>query len=206
MNINSHFGKDKKELTDIILQSPTLVKILHRAAEFGLPNWHIAGGCIAQTVWNHKHGYELTEHITDCDLIYFDSDLSEEKEEAHKIRAKEFFADIPLKIDITNEARVHLWYAESFGFGIKPYDSIEQVILTWPVIAMCVAITLSESGELVVLAPHDLRDLLTMCVRLNENFTSRLLQDKIQGAQEIYAKKTGRWQKAWPLLTVEPWL
>ena len=73
-------------------------------------------GAIAQTVWNLAAGHPAERGIKDADLVYFDAaDLSAEAEAAHECRIRERFGDLPCKLDVKNEARVHLWYEARFG-------------------------------------------------------------------------------------------
>jgi uncharacterized protein len=62
--------------------------------------------------------------IKDVDLIYFDAqDLSGETEAGHERRAGDLFLALPLKLDVKNEARVHPWYKDRFGYPIEPHSS-----------------------------------------------------------------------------------
>lgn len=186
---------EKALLLEILLQSPLIQKVLNSAPHLGTPNWYLGAGCIAQTVWNFYHEYNPTQHIKDCDLVYFDEDLSEEKEEMFIARGATLFADVPVAMDIVNQARVHVWYEKSFGYSIKPYTSIEHAISTWPTTATCVALTYTDPEEIRIYEPYGLTDLLNMTVRAN----------KTQITQEIYEKKVARWIQAWPKLKIVPW-
>lgn len=190
-----HTQSEQALLLEILFKSPLIRIVLERASQLGTPNWYLGAGCIAQTVWNYHHGYDLTEHIKDCDLVYFDEDLSEEREESFIARGTALFGDLPIAMDIVNQARVHLWYTQSFGYSIQPYTSIEHAISTWPTTATCVALTGANTREMTVFAPYGLTDLLSMTVRAN----------KTQITQEIYAAKVARWIQAWPKLKIIPW-
>jgi len=66
-------------------------------------------------------------------LIYFDEQgLSAEAEAGPERRDGDLFCDLPLKLDVKNQARVHLWYKERFGYTIKPYSSSADAIRTFP--------------------------------------------------------------------------
>jgi hypothetical protein len=168
-----------QELIDLAHQNPWLNTVLTRAHELGLPNWYVGAGALCQTVWNDAHGYSLTEHISDIDLVYFDSDLLEESESKHTLNAQRLFSDIPRRIDLKNQARVHLWYAARFGYTIAPYTSVEQAMATWPTTATAVG----------------LDDLFKLVVRPN----------KLQITRAIYEAKVSRWQKHWPKLQIVDW-
>lgn len=177
-------------------QSKVIEDILRLAPRLQMPNWYLGGGCIAQTVWNVQHGFDLIHGIKDYDLAYYDpSDTSYEGENLYIKKGEQLFRDIPGQVEITNEARVHLWYAEHFGYAIEPYESVEDAISTWPTTATCVAVKHDEEGRFAVYAPYGLNDLLDMIVRPN----------KAQITREIYLEKVERWEKVWHRLRIIPW-
>jgi len=180
---------------ELIYKSSTLKKILERSSNLQIPNWYFGAGCLAQTIWNLKTGNSPDQYINDIDWVYFDdSDLSDESERETERRVRNHFADISLKFDVKNQARVHKWYAQKFGYEIPPYSSIEDAIRTWPTTATAVAIT-NTSDQVRVFAPYGLEDLMSLTARPN----------KKQITEEIYLSKVDRWQKCWPSLTVISW-
>jgi hypothetical protein len=183
-------------LEQVLRQSPVLMKVLERAPRLGMPKWYLGAGCIAQTVWNLQHGFDLVSNIKDCDLVYYDSSATTyEAEDVYVRKGKELFRDIPLRVEIVNQARVHLWYEKHFGHKIDPYQSVEAAINTWPTTATSVGVRWDVAGTLCVYAPYGLHDLFGMIVRAN----------KAQITEEIYMAKVDRWTKVWPRLTVIPW-
>ena len=168
---------------------------LERLSVLELPGWYLGAGCVAQTVWNAAHGKAPGSDIDDYDLVYFDSqDLTEEGENAVMIKALNAAGDLPIHLDVKNQARVHLWYRQHFGYGIEPYTSTEDAIRTWPTTATAVGIRV-EHGAAVVFAPFGLDDLFALIVRPN----------RTQITQQIYQRKVARWIRHWPQLTILPW-
>lgn len=167
---------------------------LDRLPSLHLPDWYLGAGCIAQTVWNLAHGMPVHEGILDYDLVYFDPDLSEEAELSARDRAHALLADLGLVLDVKNQARVHVWYRERFGYDIRPYASSRDAIETWPTTATAVGVR-ADGGELGVYAPFTLDDLLDLVVRAN----------RVQITPEIYQAKADRWLRRWPGLVVLPW-
>ena len=183
------------ELWELISQSKTLTSILERSPDLQIPNWYFGAGCLAQTVWNLKTGNEPNAFINDVDWVYFDpSDLSREAEQRTEDLVRQHFNDIPLKFDVKNQARVHTWYAQKFGYEIVPYQSIHEAIGTWPTTATAVALTMT-SKQPSVFAPYGLKDLMAVVARAN----------KKQITEEIFLSKTNKWKKCWPSLRVIPW-
>ena len=156
-----------------------------------MPNWYLAAGCISQTVWNHLHGFEPSYGINDYDLIYYDDkDITSESQEEYLNDAKELFKDLGVSIDVVNEARVHLWFGDFFGYDIKPYRSAEDAIATWPYNSTCVGARY-ENGKFEVYAPHGLGDIFELTIRLNKDTIFN---------ESSYKDKAPRWMKVWPKL------
>jgi len=190
-DLNSQIGC----LERILEQNETIKRILELAPRLQMPNWYLGAGCIAQTVWNMHHGFDLIHGIKDYDLVYYDSpDITQEGEKLYIKKGRDCFRDLP--IEIKNEARVHLWYEKHFGYSIKPYKSIEEAINTWPTTATSVAVKYDNKGEFIVIAPYGLNDLFGMIVRPN----------KTQITKKIYLEKVERWERIWPKLTIIPWV
>jgi hypothetical protein len=138
---------------------------------------------------NVAHGKAPSADILDYDLVYYDRDLSEARERSVQREARELVADLHIELDVTNEARVHLWYPRQFGYGIQPYQSTEDAIGTWPTTAT--AIGVRPSGRaLEVWAPFGTDDLFNLVVRAN----------RVQITPEIYDAKVTRWVTRWPSL------
>jgi uncharacterized protein len=178
-----------------VRENGVVCAVLARAPQLGLASWYLGAGGVTQTVWNLQHGFEPTHAIKDYDLVYFDSsDLSMDAERAVEEHANQLLGDLGVAVDVTNEARVHLWYAERFGRSIPPYGSVEQAIATWPTTASSVGITDGPAG-FGVCAPFGLSDLFAMVVRPNKAIVS----------EAVYQAKADRWAELWPKLTVLPW-
>ncbi len=197
---------DTKRLRTILENNSVIEQILRRIPPLQMPNWYLGAGCIAQTVWNSLHGFELTRNIEDYDLAYFDStDLSEETEERTILKAQLALADLGATIDVKNEARVHLWYKKHFGNAIRPYRSIEDAIDSWPTTATSIGVRCEENGNLTVYAPFGLDDLFSMIVRHNRKQAEYFLTGNDSTSREVYNQKAQKWVRAWPKLVVIPW-
>lgn len=186
--------KLEHELIEALRASDLLQEALGRLPALGLPDCFLGAGCIAQTVWNLEHSMPLSARIADYDLVYFDPDLSEAAEHAARAHARTILGDLPVTLDVKNQARVHLWYGERFGYDIRPYSSTRDSIKTWPTTATAVGLC-NDAGRIRVCAPFGLEDLFAGVVRAN----------RVQITREIYASKVLRWVCRWPNLTVLPW-
>ena len=181
-------------LADILKQNKPVYSVIEKAAYLDMQDYYITAGCIAQTVWNYQTERDLMYGISDIDFIYYDgSDLSYEAENT-VIDYINGVIRTDLKLDIKNQARVHLWYGKHFGYDIVPYISAEDAINTYPTSATAIGVRL-ENGILKVYAPFGLNDLFGMTVRAN----------KTKITPEIYYNKSEKWQSKWSELTVIPW-
>jgi len=183
-----------KLLHEILRKNEILYGVIEESQNLELPEYYIGAGCIAQTVWNYQNGNPPLKGINDIDFVYFDSDLTLETENDVIQRIQDRFRDCPLKIDVKNQARVHVWYKAHFGYDISPYNSLKSAIDSWPTTSTAVGVRL-VGEELQVYAPFGLNDLFSQIVRPN----------KAQITEEIYNKKAQKWICTWPSLTVVPW-
>ena len=173
------------KLHKILSLNKPLYDIIEQASRLGIgtDNYYIGAGCIVQTVWNYQLGLDLAYGIADVDFVYFsDTDL-----------------DIALtsdtfEVDIVNQAKVHLWYKDYFGYDILPFKSVEDAIAKWPTTATSIGVRL-VNNKLQVYAPFGLEDLFSMTVRANKAIIS----------EEVYLRKVEKWTSKWKGLNVVPW-
>lgn len=183
-----------KAFEDAIVTNPLVVTILERAGALGLPGYLTAGG-LFQTVWNVLHGLPPTHGIQDYDLFYFDgSDTSWEAEDLAIRRGAAAFGDLGVPVEIRNQARVHLWYPEKFGFPCDPFRTCEDGIDSFAMTTCCVA-TRRVAGALRTYAPHGFSDLFNLVLRPNP----------VRAPRAVYEEKARRWMAAWPGLRAMPW-
>jgi len=196
--IDCMFNRDLQTQIDylekVLAKSKTVSKVLELAPQLELPNWYLGAGAICQTVWNELHGFPLEQGIKDCDLVYFDPDTSTQAQDRFIEKGKELFAKLPIEVELTNEARVHLWYEQEVGKEIRPYTSTEDAINTWPTTASSVGVRY-ESGKFLVYAPYGLNDMLGMIVRPNKTLIT----------YKVYEAKATRWKSHWPKLKAVAW-
>jgi hypothetical protein len=193
---NTEVSKDQIDrLEEMLKKNKTLWIVLERADSLGMSNWYLGAGCISQTVWNILYGFDPEYAIKDYDLVYYDaSDISYEGENRVVQAAKELFKDIPVAIDIINEARVHLWIEKKAGYKIDQYKSTEEAISSWPTTITCVGVNYT-GGKLHVYAPYGLDDVFNMVLRPNKKIAT----------EEVYMDKVKKWTKIWPKLAVIGW-
>ena len=113
--------------------SPVVCRLLDILPAPQLPSWYIGAGAVAQTVWNHLHGFPPSHGLGDYDVVYFDpDDLIADGEQAVEANVAELL-DSAVTVDVKNEARAHIWYQRRFGQPLMPYRSTSTRSLPGPV-------------------------------------------------------------------------
>ena len=191
---SKNLNEQLKDLEEILFKNKTLKEILTRLEKSNLKNYYVGAGAINQTVFNYLHNFKIDANIKDYDIIYYDEDLSYEKEDLVIKYIKELLKDLDVDVDIKNQARVHLWYNKKYNDNRKPYTSLEDAVSRWGTTITCIGVRL-EDDNLIVDAPYGLNDLFNMIIR----------PVKIDFKEEDYVKKVNKWKKNWPKLTIIPW-
>jgi hypothetical protein len=187
---------DRDRFVALVLRNGTNREILERGAELGLKDWWLTGGAVFQTVWNAAAGREPDAGIRDYDLFYFDApDLTGAAERAIQARAASLLGDLAPSVEVSNEARVHLWYEGHFGVPAARFTSTRDAIDHFISPICCFGLTMSRAGTIDVYAPHGYGDLFAGRIRPNQRLAPR----------EVYERKTARWCAEWPHLQVESW-
>ncbi|KAI3392968.1 hypothetical protein diail_4917 [Diaporthe ilicicola] len=197
MQINGpHKEEEAARFRDALEHNTTLMEVLRRAAAMNLPDWYLAAGALTQSVWNHVTDQDPENGIDDYDLVYYDdSDLSWEAEDSVIQHGARIFAGLPTRVEIRNQARVHLWYAQKFGIPCPQHTSTEGAIRSWLSGTALIGVRLLPGGDWKVFAPWGFTDILSLTVRPNPE----------SGNREAYERKIARWQAIWPGLKIIPW-
>ena len=167
----------------IVAGDPTVRAVLERAPALGVEDWWLTAGVLFQTVWNGVTGRPVGTGIRDADLFYFDHDTSWDAEDAVIRAGAELFGDRPVPVEIRDEARVHLWYAEHFGVPAAPFGDCADAIDHFAAVCCCFGLTMGADGVLQVYAPHGYDDLFSLVVRPYRRLAPR----------HVYESKTARW-------------
>lgn len=192
---NAPLHRQVRELQQILAANQVVQAILSEGPALELPGWYLGAGAVTGTVWNALHGFDPLHGIKDFDLVYFDPhDLSGSAEKAVEQRVSRHFRQLGVHVDVTNEARVHLWYRERFGRTIRPYRSAEHAISSWPTTASSIGVR-DDADGFAVCAPFGMHDLFTLIVRPN----------KVIIDESVYRAKVARWRAQWPLLKIRSW-
>lgn len=181
-------------LQQILSKNSKLMELLKILESDGLENYYVTAGCVNQTVFNYYHSYDIDYGIKDYDIVYYDDDITYEKEDTIIKRINKKITKLNITTDIKNEARVPIWYYEKYGIKRIPYTSVEDAISRFGATITCIGIRL-EKGKLIVYAPYGLNDIFTMTIRpVKREFT-----------KESYDERAKRWIKKWPNLNKIDW-
>lgn len=184
-----------------VLRNEFVVEILERMSCTHLPGWYLSGGCLFQTVWNVEHGFAPAAGILDYDLFYFDdADLSAHSETRVGQELARAFADLPIDVETTNQARVHLWYEREFGAPCKTFQQSEDGIDAFLATCCCYGVRRTGTQPIEVYAPHGYDDLFDLVVRPNPARTANG-----ETLSDAYDVKTERWSRTWSRLKVLAW-
>ena len=168
--------------------------ILDRAVQLGFEDWWLTAGCIAQSVWNIACARDIHVGIRDYDLFYYGPDTSWDAENEVIGNASRIFADLPVEVQVRNQARVPLWYGQKFGIPFGPVNRASDGIDRFPCATTAVGVK-RRQGEFQVYAPFGLTSLFDGILRPNHALW----------IPEVYEEKAARWQREWPYLRRVSW-
>lgn len=173
----------------LVRRNHAVAAALDRLPHLGLPQCHVTTGCLFQTVWNLRCGRPAGEGLRDIDVFTFDEDMSWEAEDHAIRRTEHLLADLPFRVELRNQARVHLWYEAKFGTPCPALRSARDGIDRFLVACTSVGIDVA-TGELY--APDGLDDLEAGILRLNPRHPR---------PAQFRAKAADYWNR-WPWLSI----
>lgn len=177
-------------LIDIAMSNPIKAHIVSRLPSLNLSQPMLTAGCLFQAVWNQKSGQPASWGVNDYDVFYFDEDLSWEAENQVILAAQALFLDLNVKVELRNQARVHLWFSERFGSDYSALRSAQEGVDRFLICSTCIGLHI-DTGELY--APHGLDELEQGVLRMNPNFPQPAL----------FLKKARSYQARWNWLTAQ---
>lgn len=144
-------SRDRDRFLELVLRNPVNRVLLERGSCLGVADWWLTAGAVFQTVWNCLDGRDPGAGISDYDLFYFDAaDRTWEGEDAVISRAAMVFSDVNARVEIRNEARVHVWYEEHFGVPARPFASSRDAIDHFASTTCCYAVSRNAAGQFEV--------------------------------------------------------
>lgn len=173
-----------------VLANPFNEELIGRLGAIGLKECYLTAGCLFQSFWNQISGRSPEWGIKDYDVFYFDnSDLSWNAEDRVIRSVTDAMADLPIQVEVRNQARVHLWYRERFGSDYPQLTSARSGIDLYLISCTCVGID-ARTGELY--APYGLADLASGLLRMNP----------LNPKPDLFKAKAESYRERWPWLEI----
>jgi hypothetical protein len=160
---------DEARLAAIVRAAPQLMAVLRTLRRLALPDWMVFSGAVYQPVLNHLTGRPPEHGVRDYDVAYFDAaDLSYEAEDRVIRRVAAAF-DEPLRsrVEVRNQARVHLWFEGHFGEPYTALASTAEALERFASATFAVGVRLEPDDRLKIAAPFGLADLFALRLRPN---------------------------------------
>jgi uncharacterized protein len=170
--------------------------ILERWQALDLPDAWLVAGCLFQTVWNLRAGLHPEWGIEDYDLFYFDArDVSQAGERRVQAKVEGVLGDLGVRVEASNQARVHLWYESTFSHPWPALRDTRDGIDRFLVPCTCVGVRPFDAAQdtlCELYAPNGLEMLYDGELTMNPLTPHRLLFDK----------KAASYQRRWPWLRI----
>jgi hypothetical protein len=180
------------EFLDIMRADPGISAMLEAMQAFDAPDLWLVSGALFQTVWNVLDAHPRGHGIDDYDLFCFDPDTSEEAEDGWIRKAAAHFAFAEHKVQLRNQARVHLWYPGKFGMAYPRLTSSCDGIDQFLVQASVVAIRPAGRYAIDLYAPLGFGDIFDRILRPNPLWKGP--------PRPQFMEKARRYMRDWPTL------
>ena len=188
--------RHREQFEAILRADLDLMTLLERLRDVGLPQWRLVAGCLYQTVWNVLTDRPRGTGIKDYDIAYYDAgDLSWEAEDAIIRHVTPETQGCVGPIEVRNQARVHLWFAERFGSAYPQLANADESLRYYASVVHAVGVRLEDDDRLDVIAPFGLDDMFALVIRPNHALANAA----------SHAARSDRARAIWPELTVIPW-
>ena len=178
---------NEQDILNLIKKDIWMMDILRIAEKLNLPDWVIGAGFVRNKVWDYLHGYSNAQVDTaDIDLVYYDPSGNDQKRD-EKLSEK-LKIETGINWEVVNEFYAHTWN------NLPPYKSTEDALSQWPETVTAIGIKI-ENGELNLIAPYGIDDLVHLIIRPSPRFTD------VARVKERVEQK--RWLEKWPRLKLE---
>ncbi|WP_054943199.1 nucleotidyltransferase family protein [Paenibacillus ihuae] len=182
---------NEEELLRLVAGDRWMMDILAAVSSLELSDCWVCAGFVRSKVWDVQHGFNDRTPLADVDVIYFDpEDTREEVEKAWEARLREIDPSVPWSVK--NQARMHTVN------NLAPYSSATDGMSKFPETATALGLALTGQGDILLSAPHGLRDVLDMVVRPSPLFSTTPRLKSIY--EERVSKKN--WQAVWNQLKI----
>ena len=176
-------------LRSLLMADGHRCRILAWVRDLALPDCWVGAGFVREMVWNALAGRAVGQRTGDIDVIWFDSDnMTIDADKKIESRLRRVSPGLPWSVK--NQSRMHARNND------EPYTSCGHAISFWPETATAVALRLTVSGEIDILAPYGLADLFQGVLRPTPAFS----REKHAIFEARLRDKA--WLRQWPFLSV----
>lgn len=180
---------------DCLKANTELMDVLRAIRACALPQGAVFAGAVFQTIWNVRLGLNANYGIHDYDVIYFQDDLSWEAEDGWIRELARHLPDgMHGKVEVRNQARVHLWFGSRFGRDYPPLTSADDALERGLATVHAISVRLSTQGELIIKAPLGFDDIDALRYRAGPG----------GGDQMVVKMKADQALARWPQAVFDP--
>lgn len=188
---DSPVPRTRNDIAEIIRTHPRLMPLLRAVAMLELPDCWIGAGFVRNAVWDKLHGYSELTPLNDIDVLYYDatdtSPLAEDEINAELTRRHPGY-----EWEAKNQARMHIRNND------QPYKDTADAMTYWLETATPIAARMAQNGQVEILSPLGIDDLLDCIVRPTPHTLTRP-EKLIMYRQRMQQKD---WRTRWPQLRV----
>ena len=180
----------EQDVVQLIASDTWMMRLLSNVRSLGLPEWCICAGFVRSKVWDHLNEFERSTPWPDVDVVYFDASNNEEwMEKEYERILRRLAPSVPWSVK--NQARM---YSKN---GNEPYVSTSDGLAHFPEVCTAIGAYLNANGEVRLVAPYGIDDLVHMVVRPTPYYTSK---EKLS----IYEQRvdTKKWDIIWDQLRI----
>ncbi|SDL88799.1 hypothetical protein SAMN05216244_1114 [Sediminibacillus halophilus] len=183
--------KTETDIIQLIEEDSWMMDIIHATAKLQLPDWWVCAGFVRAKIWDTMHQFSKRTPLSDIDVIFFDP--TQPEEEYEKRLEKQLSFILPgIPWSVKNQARMHKVNS------LSPYLSSMDAMANFPETATAIGVKTNQYGDIVISAPHGIKDVLNLEVKPSPRF----LSDK--ELLKIFEQRMKRkeWKRNWHNLTI----
>ena len=176
---------NEDEIRNLIANDEDMMEVISLVNKLDLPDYLIGAGFVRNFVWDKLHHYDNVTPLNDIDVVYFDplhidKDLEKQYEDYLNSQKAGNWS-------VKNQARMHLKNSH------EPYISTLDAISHWTETATAIGVRLNKKGEVEIIAPYGIQDLVNLIIRPITNTDLSIFRERVTNK---------KWLTKWPLLKV----
>ncbi|WP_219835092.1 nucleotidyltransferase family protein [Paenibacillus sp. R14(2021)] len=184
---------NERDIIRLAAEDEWMMDVLRAARSLALPDWWACAGFVRSKVWDTLHGFEVRTPLPDVDIVYFDSESTDEAaEKEFERQLRVVMPDVPWSVK--NQARMHTLN------GNPPYASSVDAISKFPETVTALGLSMDDKGDMRLAAPCGIDDLVLMIVRPTPYVQAHPAMFGLY--ENRMAKKN--WRAVWHRIEIQP--